>query len=88
MFQSVDLRQNFYYSYSYDLTHTLQYNLTKVHVDTDLNLNEGEKYIGIANKPCEKFLWNDFLLQNIRNRVNSHWILNLVHGYLGQSSKK
>ncbi|CAN7989283.1 unnamed protein product [Ixodes hexagonus] len=28
MFQNVDLRSNFYFSYSYDLTHTLQYNLT------------------------------------------------------------
>ncbi len=26
MFQAVDLSSNFYFSYSYDLTHTLQYN--------------------------------------------------------------
>lgn len=28
MFQSIDLRSNFYFSYSYDLTRTLQYNLS------------------------------------------------------------
>lgn len=28
IFQSVDLSSNFYFSYSYDLTHSLQYNLT------------------------------------------------------------
>ncbi|XP_033740516.1 polyphosphoinositide phosphatase-like [Pecten maximus] len=28
MFQSIDLSSNFYFSYSYDLTHTLQYNMT------------------------------------------------------------
>ncbi|KAH9381086.1 hypothetical protein HPB48_010758 [Haemaphysalis longicornis] len=28
IFQNVDLSSNFYFSYSYDLTHTLQYNLT------------------------------------------------------------
>nr|CAH7715536.1 unnamed protein product [Callosobruchus chinensis] len=28
MFQNIDLASNFYYSYSYDLSHTLQYNLT------------------------------------------------------------
>ncbi|XP_067675637.1 polyphosphoinositide phosphatase-like [Haliotis asinina] len=28
MFQNVDLSSNFYFSYSYDLTHTLQYNMT------------------------------------------------------------
>merc|ERR1719239_254758 len=27
MFQNVDLSSNFYYSYSYDVTHTLQYNM-------------------------------------------------------------
>ena len=32
MFQSVDLSSNFYFSYSYDLTHSLQYNMTKVSV--------------------------------------------------------
>ncbi|XP_060590495.1 polyphosphoinositide phosphatase-like isoform X1 [Ruditapes philippinarum] len=30
MFQSVDLSSNFYFSYSYDLTHTLQYNMEPV----------------------------------------------------------
>lgn len=28
MFQNIDLSSNFYFSYSYDLTHTLQYNMT------------------------------------------------------------
>jgi len=32
MFQSVDLSSNFYFSYSYDLTHSLQYNMTRVSV--------------------------------------------------------
>ncbi|KAL4232644.1 phosphatidylinositol-3 [Mactra antiquata] len=30
MFQSVDLSSNFYFSYSYDITHSLQYNMTPV----------------------------------------------------------
>lgn len=30
IFQSIDLSSNFYFSYSYDLTHTLQYNMTPV----------------------------------------------------------
>lgn len=28
MFQNIDLSSNFYFSYSYDLTHTLQYNMS------------------------------------------------------------
>lgn len=35
MFQNVDLSSNFYFSYSYDLTHTLQYNLTPCKLRTD-----------------------------------------------------
>ncbi|KAG5869516.1 hypothetical protein JTB14_035113, partial [Gonioctena quinquepunctata] len=40
MFQNIDLASNFYYSYSYDLTHTLQHNLTHPkrfapHADSD-----------------------------------------------------
>ncbi|XP_055889530.1 polyphosphoinositide phosphatase-like [Biomphalaria glabrata] len=31
MFQTVDFSSNFYFSYSYDLTHTLQFNMTPVH---------------------------------------------------------
>ncbi|XP_066248294.1 polyphosphoinositide phosphatase [Euwallacea similis] len=35
MFQSIDLASNFYFSYSYDLTHSLQHNLTEPkHFDT------------------------------------------------------
>ena len=37
MFQNVDLSSNFYFSYSYDITHTLQYNLTPCnHYDDNL----------------------------------------------------
>lgn len=37
MFQNVDLSSNFYFSYSYDITHTLQYNLTPCnHYDANL----------------------------------------------------
>ncbi|XP_031847551.1 polyphosphoinositide phosphatase FIG4 isoform X2 [Nomia melanderi] len=37
MFQSIDLRSNFYFSYSYDLTHTLQYNMsTPKHIKSNM----------------------------------------------------
>ncbi|KAK9307837.1 hypothetical protein QLX08_001916 [Tetragonisca angustula] len=46
MFQSIDLSSNFYFSYSYDLTHTLQHNMTPpMHIKPDIfntnkNLNQ------------------------------------------------
>ena len=37
MFQSIDLSSNFYFSYSYDLTHTLQSNMTPPkHIKSDI----------------------------------------------------
>ncbi|KAG7213368.1 hypothetical protein KM043_002662 [Ampulex compressa] len=52
MFQSIDLSSNFYFSYSYDLTHTLQSNMTPPkHIKSDIpattigtenSLNQGE----------------------------------------------
>ncbi|XP_035613612.1 polyphosphoinositide phosphatase [Oncorhynchus keta] len=35
IFQNVDLSSNFYFSYSYDLSHSLQYNLTLLHSPCD-----------------------------------------------------
>ena len=38
MFQAVDLSSNFYFSYGYDLTHTLQYNYADPKYFTSSNI--------------------------------------------------
>ena len=88
LFQTVDLRQNFYYSYTYDLTHTLQFNLSEIRVQepSRLNIDHETTCIGVVNKPESKFLWNDYLLKPLRGKVNHFWILNIIHGFLSQSS--
>ncbi|KAK2581293.1 hypothetical protein KPH14_008078 [Odynerus spinipes] len=44
MFQSIDLSSNFYFSYSYDLTHTLQYNMAPPkHIKLDIPNNTNQK---------------------------------------------
>ncbi|XP_015184747.1 PREDICTED: polyphosphoinositide phosphatase isoform X2 [Polistes dominula] len=44
MFQGIDLSSNFYFSYSYDLTHTLQYNMAPPkHIKLDIPNNANEK---------------------------------------------
>ncbi|GAA6085526.1 polyphosphoinositide phosphatase isoform X1, partial [Tachysurus ichikawai] len=40
IFQNVDLSSNFYFSYSYDLSHSLQYNMTLLHTPCDHGENE------------------------------------------------
>jgi hypothetical protein len=84
LFQTVDLRQNFYYSYTYDLTHSLQYNFSEIHVEN--NENFGQVNIGYVNKPELKYVWNDYLLKPLRGKVSYHWVLNIIHGFLAQSS--
>jgi phosphatidylinositol 3,5-bisphosphate 5-phosphatase len=52
-FQSIDLSSNFYYSHSYDITHSVQHNMTKTN---DLELVSG-------GEPAWRFVWNEFLLK-------------------------
>ncbi|KAG8582449.1 hypothetical protein GDO81_008056 [Engystomops pustulosus] len=40
IFQNVDLSSNFYFSYSYDLSHSLQYNLTILRMPTEIMKSE------------------------------------------------
>ena len=69
-FLNVDLSSNFYFSYTYDLTNTLQ-TLMSVHPNEPL--------------PVSKFVWNTHLLKDFKNEVNSDWILPVVHGFISQN---
>lgn len=87
LFQTIDLRQNFYFSYTYDLTHTLQYNLTEFKFNNleNILLTDDSLNIGYLTKPDYKYVWNDFLLRPVRDRINYQWQINLIHGFLSQS---
>jgi len=75
-FQSVDLSKNFYFSYSYDITNTLQTNLT---VSPD------------HRKWNTRFMWNHHLLKPAFDleepKGRSRWVLPLIHGFVDQASK-
>ena len=94
MFQSIDLSSNFYFSYSYDLTNTLQHNLAdprflvkpsgeKVDI-TNLISPQGE-HISYVSQFQSKFVWNEYLMAGMEN-VNAEWILPIVHGFVDQSN--
>ena len=169
IFQNVDLSSNFYFSYSYDLTRTLQYNLApyyglpykycpetdesksnswidnindipnKGEIDEeksklsndeeystehakDINMDSifksNEQYDGdfelsslsadmfpdigtpptdnisrrklntkvFRGKPSEKYVWNSYILKGIEDQVHPDWLLNIIHGFVGQSN--
>lgn len=58
LFQNIDLSSNFYFSYSYDLTHSLQYNMsppTEIPLDVLLNFKGPSADVGEMEK-AENFL--------------------------------
>jgi hypothetical protein len=75
-FQSVDLSKNFYFSYSYDITNTLQTNLTVSPENRKWNT---------------RFMWNHHLLEPAFDleepKGRSRWVLPLIHGFVDQASK-
>ncbi|KAK6011824.1 hypothetical protein OSTOST_23078, partial [Ostertagia ostertagi] len=76
LFQSVDLSTDFYFSYTYDLSRSLQENALSAKWDKD-----GERILSSDRK----FVWNTFLLEPLRsNLVSEQWFLEIVHGHVGQ----
>ncbi|KAG9290856.1 hypothetical protein G9A89_011005 [Geosiphon pyriformis] len=73
-FKNVDLTKNFYFSYTYDITHTLQHNITRPPNRRNFSYND-------------MFVWNHYLLEtgfrSLKN--NSDWILPIIHGFVDQS---
>ncbi|KAJ7595479.1 polyphosphoinositide phosphatase [Mycena floridula] len=84
IFKQVDMSKNFYFSYTYDLTSTLQYNLAgssrPVHDKYPFN---------------DRFAWNFHMLAEMFDReedeeeehghTKPHWLLPLMHGHVDQS---
>ncbi|RIB02962.1 SacI homology domain-containing protein [Gigaspora rosea] len=74
IFNILDLTKNFYFSYTYDITHTLQHNMTCPSNRRNFSYNE-------------MFVWNHYLLETgFRSfKSNSDWILPIIHGFVDQS---
>lgn len=79
---NLDLTRSFYYSYSYDITRTLQHNV----------IREREALAqGILSTSDDNFnsmfVWNDYLLQpavaNLRDPYD--WCRPIIHGYIDQA---
>lgn len=80
---NLDLTRSFYYSYSYDITRTLQHNISRerecmahgrpIQPDEDLNT---------------MFVWNDYLLQPAAAACRDpfDWCRPIIHGYIDQAA--
>ncbi|KIY44512.1 hypothetical protein FISHEDRAFT_51229 [Fistulina hepatica ATCC 64428] len=80
IFKQVDMSNNFYFSYTYDLTSTLQHNLT----GSARPIQEGTWPFN------DRFVWNFHLMtaafaNESKFPLNMHWLLPLVHGHVDQA---
>ncbi len=79
LFQFIDLTKDFYFSYSYDLTHSLQYNYI---------MTAKKSYPPPPSQ--EIFEWNHYQNEEFRHLTNemgfSYWILPIIHGSFEQKA--
>lgn len=81
---NLDLTRSFYFSYSYDITRTLQHNI----ITERAAIAKGTPYPHTHD--CNSmFVWNSYLLQPaIATLKNTYdWCLPVIHGYIDQSGK-
>ncbi|KAI3422374.1 hypothetical protein GPALN_012893 [Globodera pallida] len=78
LFLSVDFTADFYFSYTYQLSRTLQENCL---AESDIKWNR--KHFGRTMGPEEKFVWNEYLMEPLhQNGVSRKWTLELVRGFV------
>eukprot|EP01100_Stratorugosa_tubuloviscum_P015740 TRINITY_DN929_c2_g2_i1.p1 TRINITY_DN929_c2_g2~~TRINITY_DN929_c2_g2_i1.p1 ORF type:complete len:929 (-),score=337.46 TRINITY_DN929_c2_g2_i1:86-2872(-) len=78
LFNGLDVT-NFYFSYSYDLTRTLQYNFFSFSRKIE-NFEENNKL-----NYDDRFSWNQYLLEPLIKEQLWDWILPTFHGYFQQN---
>lgn len=72
MFSQDFLTKNCYFSYTYDITCSLQHNLSRKPGRQNFLQNE-------------MFIWNHYLLKNGFKSFKSSWVLPIIHGFVDQS---
>jgi phosphatidylinositol 3,5-bisphosphate 5-phosphatase len=79
---NLDLSRSFYYSYSYDITRTLQHNIAKEREALAHNI----PYPHPPNYNA-MFVWNHYLLQPAAEALKNtyDWCLPVIHGYIDQA---
>lgn len=83
-FQNLDLTKTFYFSYTYDITNTLQTNLLREKLKA-VNRLDISIPSGIPNYN-EMFMWNKFLLLPLFNCITTvyDWFQCIIHGFIDQ----
>ncbi|AMD21092.1 HEL189Cp [Eremothecium sinecaudum] len=83
-FQNLDLTKSFYFSYTYDLTNTLQTNILRKKLE-----GVGREDIMIPSGIIdynEMFMWNSHLLEDVIPCIDTvyDWFQPIIHGFIDQ----
>ncbi|ETI20860.1 hypothetical protein G647_07203 [Cladophialophora carrionii CBS 160.54] len=80
---NLDLTRSFYFSYSYDVTRTLQHNIMR-------ERQALQEDLAAPHRPDhnDMFVWNHHLLKPAKQALKNpyDWCLSIVHGYVDQSA--
>ncbi|KAG4418659.1 hypothetical protein IFR04_008195 [Cadophora malorum] len=80
---NLDLTRSFYYSYSYDITRTLQHNIMaeREAIAKGMPYPHDQDYNSM-------FVWNSYLLQPAVSALKNtyDWCMPVIHGYIDQSA--
>ncbi|KAI9730414.1 MAG: phosphatidylinositol-3,5-bisphosphate 5-phosphatase [Cirrosporium novae-zelandiae] len=80
---NLDLSRSFYFSYSYDITHTLQYNILRERKALEAGLAQPSRH-----DFNEMFIWNHYLLEPAIAALKNvyDWCLPIIHGFVDQAT--
>jgi hypothetical protein len=78
---NLDLTKSFYYSYSYNITRTLQMNIIRERTALSENLRKAPDDFN------DMFVWNHHLLEPARKALKNtyDWCIPIIHGYIEQA---
>ena len=82
---NIDLSRSFYFSYSYDITRTLQHNILRER----RNMQHGNADSSLKHWNS-MFVWNHYLLDPATETLKNvyDWCLPIVHGFVDQASNQ
>jgi len=80
---NLDLTRGFYFSYSYDITRTLQHNIIRQREALEKGLAHSDKH-----DYNDMFAWNHYLLEPAKEGIKNtyDWCMPIVHGYVDQAN--
>jgi phosphatidylinositol 3,5-bisphosphate 5-phosphatase len=84
----LDISKTFYFSYSYDITRTLQSNILRQRQLFDQGEWYGSTSDGVSYN--DMFVWNHFLLKAAgegKDKEIAAWCVPIIHGFVDQASK-